>query len=89
MSTAETINMRTDSDRKRRLQLAADLSHESLTAFVLAAADEKAEQIITESRSTPLPAAFFDDFFAALAPEPTPALRTAVARHRRLVRRAD
>lgn len=88
-STAETINMRTDRDRKRRLQLAADLSHESLTAFVLAAADEKAEQVITESRSTPLPAAFFDKFFDALAPEPTPTLRSAATRHRRLVDRAD
>lgn len=87
--TAETINMRTDRDRKRRLQLAADLSHESLTAFVLAAADEKAEQVIAESRSTALPAAFFDEFFHSLTPEPTQALRNAVARHRRLVRRAD
>ncbi len=88
-ATGETINMRTDRNRKRRLQLAADLSHESLTAFVLSAADEKAERIIAESRNTPLPAAFFDEFFDALAPEPPPALTAAATRHRRLVRRAD
>lgn len=87
-SAIETINMRTDVDRKRRLQLAADLTHESLTSFVLSAADEKAERVIADSRSTVLPAAFFDEFFDSLAPEPTPALVKAAARHRRTARRA-
>jgi uncharacterized protein (DUF1778 family) len=85
--TAETINMRTDAERKRRLQAAADISHESLTAFVLSAADEKAERVIAEARTTPLPADFFDDFFDSLAPEPTPALADAAARLRRTVSR--
>ncbi len=85
--TAETINMRTDSERKRRLQVAADLSNESLTAFVLAAADERAARVISDSRTTPLPAEFFDEFFSALAPEPTPALLAAAARFRGTVRR--
>ena len=35
--SVETINIRTDAERKRRLQIAAYLSHESLTAFVLSA----------------------------------------------------
>jgi len=78
--TAETLNMRTDSARKRRLQLAADLSHQSLTAFVLGAADERAEQVIASHQATPLPADFFDDFFDALAPEPTSALVVAAER---------
>lgn len=85
--TAETINMRTDAERKYRLQLAADLSRESLTKFVLSAADEKAEQVIAESRSTVLPDRFFDEFFGSLAPEPAPALVAAAKRHRRTVRR--
>jgi uncharacterized protein (DUF1778 family) len=85
--TAETINMRTDAERKSRLQIAADLSHESLTAFVLSAADERAQQVIAESRTTPLPGDFFDEFFDSLAPEPTPALADAAARLRRTVRR--
>jgi uncharacterized protein (DUF1778 family) len=85
--TAETINMRTDAERKSRLQTAADLSHESLTAFVLSAADERAQQVIAESRTTPLPRDFFDEFFDSLAPEPTPALVHAAARLRRTVRR--
>jgi uncharacterized protein (DUF1778 family) len=85
----ETINMRTAPERKRRLLVAAELSHESLTAFVLAAAEEKAEQVIESHRTTVLPARFFDDFFDALAAEPGPALRAAARRHRQLQRRAE
>ena len=85
--SVETINMRTDAERKRRLQTAADLSHQSLTAFVLSAADERAERVIADSSTTPLPADFFDEFFDSLAPEPTPALIDAASRLRRTVRR--
>lgn len=85
--TVETINMRTDAERKRRLQVAADLTRQSLTSFVLSAADEKAERIIADSRSTVLPAEFFDEFFDSLAPGPAPALVKAAARHRRTVHR--
>lgn len=87
-SARETINMRIDGERKTRLQLAAALAHESLTAFVLSAADERADRIITNSRSTVLPADFFDAFFDSPAPEPAPALVKAAARHRRTVHRA-
>ena len=83
----ETINMRTETERKRRLQLAADLSHQSLTSFVLTAADEQAARVIEESRSTTLAPDFFDAFFTSLAPEPSPALSDAAARLRRTVRR--
>ncbi len=85
----ETINMRTDAERKRHLQLAADLARESLTSFVLSAADERATRIIEQNRTTALPAEFFDDFFNSLAPEPTATLTDAVTRHRRVVRRAS
>jgi len=84
---AETINMRTDADRKRRLQLAADLTHESLTSFVLSAADERAERVISDSRTTTLPGAFFDAFFDSMAPEPTAALTGAARRLGRTVSR--
>lgn len=88
MSTpAETINMRTDADRKRRLQMAADLTHESLTSFVLSAADERADRVIADSRTTTLSAGFFDAFFNSIAPKPTPALTDAASRLRRTVRR--
>lgn len=87
MVAAEAINLGTDAERMRRLRAAADLLHESLTAFVLSAADEKAERVIAEARTTPLTAGFFDDFFDALAPEPTAVLVSAAARLRQTVRR--
>lgn len=88
MST-ETINMRTDAERKKRLQLAAELSHESLTGFVLSAAEQRAERVIAEARSTTLPGEFFDLFFGALAAEPAPALAEAAARLRHTVSRVQ
>ena len=88
MSTSvETINMRTDAERKRRLQMAADLTHESLTSFVLSAADERAERVIADNRTTTLPADFFDAFFDSMAPEPAAALIDAASRVSRTVRR--
>lgn len=86
-ASVETINMRADADRKRRLQIAADLSNVTLTAFVLSAADDRAVQVIADSQSTELPAGFFDEFFDSLAPDPTPALLEAVNRLSRTVRR--
>jgi len=87
--TTETINMRADSERKQRLQLAADLSHVSLTAFVLSAADERAIEIIAAARSTELPGEFFDGFFEAIASQPRRSLTDAVTTMRRRVRRDD
>jgi uncharacterized protein (DUF1778 family) len=86
-NSVETINMRTDAQRKSRLQMAADLAHESLTSFVLSAADERAERVIADSRTTTLPADFFDAFFDSIAPEPTQALTDAATRLRSAVRR--
>jgi uncharacterized protein (DUF1778 family) len=73
-AAAENINMRTDRERKRRFQLAADLTHESLTAFVLSAADEKATRVLAEHQLTVVPAEFFDEFFDAVAVVPNEAL---------------
>lgn len=85
----QTINMRTDSERKRRLQTAADLSHMSLSAFVLSAADERAQQVIDQQSATALPAHFYDDFFDSLAAPPASTLVDAAARLPGTVRRGD
>jgi uncharacterized protein (DUF1778 family) len=85
--STETINMRTDAERKQRLQLAAELSHETLTGFVLSAAEQRAERVIAEARNTTLSGEFFDLFFSALVAEPTPALKHAAARLRQTVSR--
>ena len=83
MSTAaKTINMRTDAERKRRYQLAAELSRTSLTSFVLSAADEKADRVLASYRTTTLPAEFFDAFFDSLAAEPNDVLEALAASER-------
>ena len=83
----ETINMRTDSERKRRLQTAADLSHMSLSAFVLSAADERAQHVIDQQSATALPAHFHDEFFDSLAAPPASTLVDAAGRLPGTVRR--
>ncbi len=87
--TTETINMRTNAERKRRLQEAADIRQESLTAFILSAAEERAAKVIAEARSTSVTAEFFDQFFDSLAPEPTQALADAAAALGRTVTRVE
>lgn len=84
----QNITLRTDPALKQRLQVAAGLSNESLTAFVLAAADERADRVIGRQHTTELPGDSFDDFFDSPASEPTPALRGAASRLRGTVRRA-
>lgn len=79
MST-ETINMRTDTARKRKLQVAADLTDRSLTSFILAAAESRADDVLAEQRTTRMPAEFFDAFFSAVADEPAEALVAAIER---------
>ena len=79
--------MRTDRERKQLLQLAANLAHQSLTAFVLDAADERAERVIKDSRASAVEAAFFDEFFHALDAPESAALARAAERMRRSVRR--
>lgn len=81
-SAVDRINVRVDPERKRRLQFAADLSYQSLPAFVLSAADEKAARLVAEQRTTMLPAEFFDEFFDSVAAEPT---ETTIDATRRLL----
>jgi uncharacterized protein (DUF1778 family) len=68
-----------------RLRSAAEIEHESLTEFVLSAAEERAEAVL--SRRTTVPAEFFDTMFEALSdpPHPNEAVRR-VARSPRVSR---
>ena len=84
----ETLNMRIDAERKRLIQAAATLENESLTSFVLAAAEIRAVEIMDAQRVTEVPTEFFDDFFHSLSNEPTDKLVEAARRHRKIVKRA-
>ena len=80
------IELRAAPASERRLRLAASLTRQTLSAFLLEAATERAERVISESRETVVPAAFFDKLWRSLEKPPTPnkALQRAAAKPRRV-----
>lgn len=83
----ERIEARVEPERAERIRYAAELARTSMSAFVMDAATEKAEQVIAASRETIVPAGFFDSLLASLdEAEPMPALRKASARAHRSVK---
>lgn len=84
----DRIEARVEPERAERIRYAAELSRASMSAFVVDAAAEKAEQIIVESQETVVPSDFFDSLLAALdEASVVPPLRKAAARARRSVKR--
>jgi uncharacterized protein (DUF1778 family) len=82
----EVINMRADAELKEQLRVAAELTHVSLSKFVLDAAAARADQVFADQRATELPEEFFDEFFEAIN-EPAPAALAALTEHARPYRR--
>lgn len=70
---------------RARIERAAELSGEPVTAFARAAAEERAERVLREHEATTtVPATFFDDLMAALdAPAQANPLLAAAAQRRR------
>lgn len=71
MSEAESerrgrINMRVSGRQERVLRAAADLTGETLTGFVLAAATERAEEVIERAERIEVSAEAFERFVTAL-----------------------
>jgi uncharacterized protein (DUF1778 family) len=92
------IELRADPQRERRIRYAAELSHKTVTAFVLDAAAEQAERIIGETSVTIVPADFFDQLWGALdcapagsrrRPRPSASLKRAAKRARRVTQRGS
>jgi uncharacterized protein (DUF1778 family) len=83
------LELRADPERERRIRFAAELSRQSVSAFVLDAAGEKAERVIAASTATSVPSEFFDHLWKALdaPPQPNAALRRRVAEPRRVQQR--
>lgn len=83
------IELRTDPDRERRIRYAAQLEQRSVSAFVLDAAADRAEQVIASAAGTVVPSDFFDEFWEALdaTPAPSPALERRAASDRRVEQR--
>jgi uncharacterized protein (DUF1778 family) len=83
------LELRADPERERRIRFAAELSRQSMSAFVLDAAGEKAERVIAASAATSVPSEFFDELWQALEapPKPNDALRRRAAATRRVDQR--
>jgi uncharacterized protein (DUF1778 family) len=75
------LELRADPERERRIRHAAELRRQSMSAFILEAAGEKAEQVIAASAATTVPPEFFDQLWQALdaPPRPNEALRRRAA----------
>lgn len=58
--------MRVTPDQEAVIREAADLAHETVTAFVLATATERAREVLEARRTATLPNEAFDRFYAAL-----------------------
>jgi uncharacterized protein (DUF1778 family) len=83
------IELRTDQDRERRIRYAAELENRSVSAFVLDAAAERAEEVIASASSTTVPSDFFDQLWKALDTpgESSPALERRAAAERQIEQR--
>lgn len=89
VTRTERIELRAQPARARRIRHAARLLDKSVSAFVLDAAIESAERVISEATQTEVPSRFFDDLWRALGalPEPNAALVKRAAARRRVAQR--
>jgi uncharacterized protein (DUF1778 family) len=82
---ADRIEARLLPERAKRIRLASRLLETSVSAFVVDAASEKAEQVIAAHTYTSVPSKYFDRLLEALDEPPAelPALAKAAARVRK------
>lgn len=87
-SKTDRLEARLTVSERRQIEQAAELAGESVSSFVVLAALERAEIVVTERATTVLPAAYFDELVAALdEPDAAPRLERAArnaARKRRI-----
>lgn len=81
---SDRIEARLSPDERARILRAAGFRGLSMSSFIVAAAVEKADEIISEQTVTKLPPDYFDQLLRALdEPEAAPALERAAQRARR------
>ena len=80
----ERAEVRMSADEKKLIEIGASTAGVSISAFILSAAVERADEVVAEATTTVVPAQYFDSLLAALdQPEPAPALARAARRARR------
>lgn len=69
-SRTEQVSARVDPARMGRIRYASALQSSSVSAFMVDAAYQKAEEVIAEKRTTLVPTDYFDRLIAALDEPP-------------------
>jgi uncharacterized protein (DUF1778 family) len=79
------LELRAGPEHERRIRFAAELSHQSVSTFVLDAAGEKAERVIAASTAPSVLSEFFDQLWETLdaPPQPNEPLRRGASEPRR------
>lgn len=81
---SDRVEARLSPDERARILRAAGFQGLSMSSFIVAAAVEKADEIIRDQAVTTVPPDYFDHLLAALdEPEAAPALERAAQRARR------
>jgi len=81
----DRVEARVSPDQRERIERAAAFSGESMSTFMVAAAVQRADDVIADQSSTVVPADYFDQLLAALdePAEKAPRLATAAKQSRR------
>jgi uncharacterized protein (DUF1778 family) len=75
------LEARLSPEQRERIERAASAAGLSVSAFVIDAAVERADEVIAAATSTIVPSDYFDELLAALDhPEPAPRLAAAADR---------
>jgi len=77
---SDRLEARVSPEQRARLELAATISGTSVSAFVVDAAVERAEQVVAAQMSTTVPADYFDRLLSAIDEPDRAATLTKVAR---------
>ena len=78
------MEARVDAETDELIRRAAELTHESVSSFVVRAARAEADRVMARTDATVMPADQFDAVIASLEEaEPAPALARVAARPRR------
>jgi uncharacterized protein (DUF1778 family) len=78
---SDRLEARVSPEQRARLELAAAISGTSVSAFVVDAAVERAEELVAGHISTTLPADYFDRLLSAIdTPDRAPTLAKAARR---------
>jgi len=81
---SERMEARVSPDERARIEQAAAMRGVSVSAFLVMAAVEQADEIIADATTSTVPADYFDALLAALdAPDAAPGLAKAVSKAHR------